>query len=175
MILHPLHDLGRRGPTRTNGLTQRLNGHVAAHPKRNLKLLMVVPRGSWPSTVLSAPAPATHGGWLATRRRAFRKTADDVLMEHARDQSLIRNAFLECPDLNVTQVARRQTNVHSPILDGSGTSSRFELGKLRLGGDRLERPLVEGTKDFFFVGINLRHRVHPLAGSPASLCLSLIH
>src|SRR5665647_691101 len=143
--------------------------------KRNLKLLMVVPRGSWPSTVLSAPAPATHGGWLATRRRAFRKTADDVLMEHARDQSLIRNAFLECPDLNVAQVARRQTDVHPPVFDASGTSSRLELGKLRLGGDRLERPLVEGTKDFFFVGINLRHRVHPLAGSPASLCLSLIH
>src|SRR5436853_3469022 len=100
-----------------------------------------------------APLRRATGCALSTWRGTLSETTRHVLMEHAGNERLIWNAFLECLGLNVAQVTGRQADVDPPILDGGGTGGRLELGKLSLGCHRFEPPFLEGTENFELIRV----------------------
>ena len=114
-----------------------------------------------------------HSGIFGLRSwcRALCQAARDVLVQHACNERLIRNAFFQCFDLNVGEVARRQPDVDPAILEGGGPGCRLELGQLALAGDGFQLTFFKGLKKLVLFVINLGGH-HRLLGAsiPWSLC-----
>src|SRR6266436_2402558 len=95
-------------------------------------------------------------------------------MQHAGDQSLVRNSLLISASLKIHQVGCRKSNVHALVLHKGGTCGFAECGKLGFRRtSRYQHPLFICAKDLPLKSVNLLHRSLHFRDNLASPCTTM--
>ena len=110
----------QRGPARQADTVRWRAAHQSTSLARIFHRRTSVGGGRPPLGCATAPR-------FGTGHRPLGQPAGHVFVKHARDERLVRHALLQGFDLNVAQVAGRQTDVDPPVLGGRSACCRLEF------------------------------------------------